>query len=221
MAKNGISQSPIDKLSIASVSDESTSSDRYEHATKSAEYMVRMDNLFQSTLQGYQQFTPAYDLRLSGQRLTNPNAVQDKKSSSRFVLENPVLVIPNSGHTASLFNYLISGNKVNMVSVVRLNNINGQNNIEVERYDFENANIETIRTDNDLLYVEFRATKVSLTYTDYNQDGTSNGRSVAAYDLTTGQPTTPSLGSGGAIPASDVQSTDQTPSATSEPESLA
>ena len=159
----------------------------YMNHTKTVEYMVMLDALVQSDVTNFNQYCPLYQFLLHGSRQANPNASQEKKSSGRFAMQNPIIVIPTSSFIAELFQKLVDGSTINEIHIVRLGNMSGQLNQIIEEYKFNTCELQDVRTNYDTTRIEFRATLVEITINGYNQAGQKQGSRNVKFNLETGQ----------------------------------
>lgn len=161
--------------------------ENYLNYTKAIEYMVKMDSLVNSAVNNFNDHCPLYQFLLHGSRQSNPNASQEKKSSGRFVMQNPILVIPNSTFAAVIFQKLVDGSNINEIRVVRLGNLSGQMNQKIEEYVFSTCELQDVQTNYDTIRIEFRATLVEITINGYDQSGSQQGSNNVKFNLETGE----------------------------------
>lgn len=193
MAQNGSQISRLqmgvteENFSGSRTRDQMVAGEEYQNATKTPEYMVKIDGLLNSTTQGFEEYALLYHFEVHLSRQTNPNAPQEKKDSGRLVMQNPVLVIESGNFTAPIVQQLVNGKNIEEIKIARLGNIGGELNQTIEEYNFTNCEFQDVRTSYDTIRVEFRATTVEIVIHTFDQTGVNQGQSNVKFDLKTGQ----------------------------------
>jgi hypothetical protein len=189
------SGSQMDRLTIgvpsmegSRTNDQILQGELYTNASKTPEYMVKIDSYLNSTTQGFEQYAPLYHFYLHASRETNPNAAQEKKDSGRVIFQNPELIIPSGNYMPTLVQLMLNAKNIDEVLITRLGNIGGQYNQKIEEYKFQNCEIQEWDLLNaDTSRFRLRATTFELTVYSFDQKGDATGNSRVGFDLKNGQ----------------------------------
>lgn len=160
----------------------------YTNATKTPEYIIKIDDYMSMTTGGYEQYAPLYHFYLHASRETNPNVAQEKKDSGRVIFQNPELIIPTGKYMPDLIKIMLNAKDILQINIIRLGNIGEQVNAKLEEYNFENCEIQEWKLiDADTCSIRLRATTFEVIIHSYDQTGAAVGDSQMKFDLKTGQ----------------------------------
>lgn len=183
---NGASSSVSNWDHFANNLDQIVPSERYENASKTPEFMVRLDDIASSTVEGYEDYVQLFHFAYEINRFTNPNVADQLYTSGRVSIEDPLMVLPNGYFSPVLQMKLMRGDLIEEVHVKRLANI-FETNVCVQEIIFTDVYLQRCLPKYDTVIFTFRPeTFENIVYT-YDQKGQLQGTTSVKFDLRTGQ----------------------------------
>ena len=183
---SGTSSSMANWDHFASNLDQIVPSERYENASKTPEFMVKLGDMASSTVEGYEDYVQLFHFAYEINRFTNPNVADQLYTSGRVSIEDPMMIIPNGYFAPILQMKLMRGDLLEEIHVKRLANI-FETNVCVQEIIFTDCYLQRCIPKYDTTIFTFRPeTFENIVYT-YDQRGQLQGTTSVKFDLRTGQ----------------------------------
>jgi hypothetical protein len=148
---------------------------------KSPEWMVSMDKLMCSTVEGFDDYVELFGWYGESSRFTSPDASGPLFTSSTLRHTDLILIIPYGGYCAQIESNMNLGQPINSLKIVRLGNIS-QAKVKLQELEYTNCKIQTCQQQLDRMIIHVQiATKTNTVFV-YGQDGTSQGQMVSKAD---------------------------------------
>ncbi len=175
----------IGNLSLSSSVDQMNLNEDYRQGSQTPEFMIKIDDLLSSSLDGYTDHAPCFLLQNEISRFTNPNASDQLYTSSRVVIEDPIIVIPNGVYVPTIQLKLVRGDLIKEIKFVRLANIN-QTNVTQQEIVYTDCYFQRSIPRGDVIWLTFRAKTYKNTVYCYDQTGQNTGQQDVTVDVSTG-----------------------------------
>ncbi|MFN7710412.1 MAG: hypothetical protein ACK5O7_05595 [Holosporales bacterium] len=176
----------ITNLGLSSSIDQMNLNENYRESSQTPEFMIKIDGLLSSTIDGYTDHAPCFLLQNEISRFTNANAADQLYTSSRVVIEDPIIVIPNGVYVPTIQMKLVRGDAINEIKFVRLANIN-QTNVVQQEILYTSCYFQRAIPRGDVIWLTFRAKTFKNTIYCYDQDtGKNTGQQDVTVDVSTG-----------------------------------
>jgi hypothetical protein len=155
---------------------------------KSPEWMVKVDGLFHSSVEGYNDYVELFGWYGESSRYTNPDVSGPLFTSSTLRHTDLVLIIPYGGYCAQLESNMNLGVGISNLTVVRLGNI-GQMKVMMQMLEFKTCKIQSCQQQLDRMILQIMIGQKTNTVYVYGQDGQSQGQMVSHVDYITNSAT--------------------------------
>ncbi len=93
---------------------------------QSPEWMVQIDSLLTSAVEGYTNYAQLFGWYGESSRYTSGDLSSSLFTSAMLRHSDLIIVIPNGGYAATIETLMNSGTPIQQLSIVRLGNINSQ-----------------------------------------------------------------------------------------------
>ena len=151
----------------------------------SPEWMIKIDDLLTSTIDGFEGYCELYGWFAEQARLTKGNTVGQLFSTSAVQHSNILVVVPNGMYLPLLETKMNSGSNISMVRIVRLSNITDYL-LPVQEIEYQNCKVDSIQQKLDEIILSIRPETRTNIVTQYGQDGGKLGQNVSRFDYTKG-----------------------------------
>lgn len=158
--------------------------DRIPSFSRSPEWMVKMDDLLNSSVENFAEYAEVFGWSGTMSRNTSPYLSSDLHTTSTLVHTDLAIIIPMSGYAAKLNMRMAKGMKISKITLVRLGNIEDVKQI-IQQIDFEICRIQSIQQSIDQLSLTIQVQKRTDTVNVYKQDGSNSGKVVSTVDFST------------------------------------
>lgn len=150
------------------------------------EWMVQMDSLLSSTVDGYTQYSQLFGWIGQETRFTQGETVNQLRSTSAVSHSNVFTLLPKGPYLPPLQTKRESGDNIQNIRIVRLANIKNMR-VVLEENLFLNSKVELVEQALDKFVLAFRPTSGKTTIYQYEQDGKLKGQTAYAWDATSGK----------------------------------
>lgn len=157
------------------------SADADPSAIKSPEWMVKIDNLLQSSVQGYTNYVELFGWYAESGRFTSPDVSGPLLTSSTLRHSDLILIMPYGGYCAQLESNMNTGVSINNLNIIRLGNI-GQMKIVLQSIEYKTCKIQNCQQQLDRMIIHVMIGSKTNTVYVYGQDGQSQGQMVSKVD---------------------------------------
>jgi hypothetical protein len=148
---------------------------------KSPEWMIKMDDLLQSEVEGYTDHCELYGWHGESSRYTSGDVSNQLFTSATLKHSELVIIIPNGGYAAKLETKMNMGIPLETVQLIRLGNIKSTK-VKIQTIDFTNCWIHSFQQQLDRLVLFFNiSSKVNTLYA-YDVHGNNKGQMVSKVD---------------------------------------
>lgn len=159
---------------------------RYQQRTETPSMMISFDDIFTSTLAGYEECTECFDVSYGSSKTTNPDAATAFASSSAYTITDIEVNIRNQSYYPVLLTKLAKAEVITEIVYTKLINV-ADLNLPAEVTVFANNYIQRIEYKIDHLSVTFKTGGFIVTSTQYGQDGGDEGNAEMTFDFIHGE----------------------------------
>ncbi len=153
-----------------------------EHSgIKSPEWMVKIDELMQSSVEGFRNYVELFGWYGESSRYTNPDISGPLFTSSTLRHSDLILIIPYGGYCAQLESHMNLGTGIGNLTIVRLGNV-GQMKVTLQQIEFKTCKIQSCQQQLDRMILHVMIGAKTNTVFVYGQDGQSQGQMVSQVD---------------------------------------
>ena len=149
---------------------------------KSPEWMVQMDTLLASTVDGFNDYCELFGWTGSGFRQTSGHIASRLHTSATIGHSDISLLIPMDGYIPTLENYMFNGTDILKITIVRLSNIK-EVKVVSQKIEFETCRIQTMQQDRDQMALVFQMQKRTNTTIVHDNLGSNTGQTVSVVDF--------------------------------------
>ncbi|AIK95579.1 hypothetical protein [Candidatus Odyssella acanthamoebae] len=161
---------------------------KHLNSVTTPEWMISIDKLLSSNIEGYETFTELYGWFAEQARLTKGSTASQLFSTSAVQHSNILIVIPNGLYLPMLETIMNTGSNLSAIKIVRLANITDLK-IPIQEVDYTNCKVESIQQKLDEIILSIRPETRMNTVIQYAQDGSKLGQNVSFFDYVTGKAT--------------------------------
>lgn len=158
---------------------DSSSSD--SSAVKSPEWMIKIDKLLQSSVEGFQDYVELFGWYAESSRFTNPDVSGPLFTTSTLRHSDLILIIPYGGYCAQLESNMNLGVGISNLNIVRLGNI-GQMKVTMQLIEYKTCKIQSCQQQLDRMILHVMIGSKTNTVYVYGQDGQNQGQMVSQVD---------------------------------------
>lgn len=151
----------------------------------SPEWLVKIDNLLSSTLDGYQDFTEIFGWQEESSRFTSGNLSNQLLGSATLKHSGLILLIPNGGHSAQIELKMNRGVPLDIVQIVRLGNIRDVK-VKLQLLEYRSCWIQAFQQQLDRVILTLSVSYKKNTIYIYDQSGGNKGQMVSEVDYVKG-----------------------------------
>ncbi len=145
---------------------------------KSPEWMLKIDDITYSTVEGYSDYVELFGWQGESSRLTGPDISGPLYTSSTLRHTDLILMIPVGGHAAQIESKMNRGENIDSLKIVRLGNI-FQTKVRLQELEFNACKIQTYQQQLDRLIVHVMIGIKTNTVFVYDQSGLCTGQMVS------------------------------------------
>jgi hypothetical protein len=180
----GLFQEPVPKL------DEILFHDAQLHGTETPQWMLRMDEIFESTIEvqvddAKTNYTQCYGYKMHAKRHVSGSRLTQNYVSSSCHHSRIWFVIPLDKSTPSLFIKLHDGTIITKTQIVRLANIGSEFNKPLWQASFDESHLEYVEIIRDYVLIALSIKAGEQKVFKYKTDGTLEGQAVSSFDYST------------------------------------
>ncbi|CAO5677985.1 MAG: hypothetical protein HEEMFOPI_01209 [Holosporales bacterium] len=160
------------------------------HGTETPQWMLRLDEIFESTIEvqvdeGKTNYTTCFGFKMHAKRQISGSRLTQHFISSSCNHSRIWFVVPLDKSTPSLSIKLHDGTIIKKTCIVRLGNIGTEFNKPLWQATFEEANIEYFEIVRDYVLFSVSVNAGEQKIFQYTPDGKLKGQSVSSYDYST------------------------------------
>lgn len=148
---------------------------------KSPEWMVKIDGLLHSSVDGYKEYVELFGWYAESSRFTNPDISGPLFTSATLRHSDLILIIPYGGYCAQLESNMNLGVNISNLNIVRLGNI-GQMKVIIQMIEYKTCKIQSCQQQLDRMILHVMIGSKTNTVYVYGQDGQSQGQMVSQVD---------------------------------------
>lgn len=145
---------------------------------KSPEWMVQIDDITVSTVDGFERFIELFGWQGESSRLTGPDVGGPLFASSTLRHTDLVLMIPVGGHAAQIETKMNRGEGIDSLKIIRLGNIQ-QAKVRLQEIEFNLCKIQTCQQQLDRMIVHVMIGIKTNTIFVFDQTGLCTGQMVS------------------------------------------
>ncbi len=157
------------------------SNDESINSVKSPEWMVKIGVLTSSTIVGFLDYAPLYGWYGESSRITAGDIGGPLQTSAQLKHSDLVLILGNGGYATSLEASMNKGYPLDLVTIVRLGNIQGVT-VKLQTTAYGNCMIQSFQQQLDRLVLHLSVTTKTNTVLVYNNLGVCAGQMVSSVD---------------------------------------
>lgn len=151
----------------------------------SPEWMVKIEQLLSSSLEGYEDFSEIFGWQEESSRFTAGNVSNQLLGSATLKHSGLILLIPNGGHAAQIELKMNRGVPLSLVQIVRLGNIRDVK-LKLQVLEYHSCWIQSFQQELDRLILTLSVSYKKNTLFIYDQDGGNKGQMVSEVDYVKG-----------------------------------
>lgn len=145
---------------------------------KSPEWMVRIDGLMQSSVEGFNDYVELFGWYAESSRYTSADVGGPLFTSATLRHTDLILIIPYGGYCTQIESNMNLGIGIENLSIVRLANI-GQAKVTVQLIEYKTCKIQSCQQQLDRMVLHVMIGSKTNTVYVYGQDGQSQGQMVS------------------------------------------
>jgi hypothetical protein len=145
---------------------------------RSPEWMVKIDNLLSSNLDGYRDFCEIFGWNEESSRFTPGNLSNQLLGSATLKHSGLMILIPNGGHSAQIELKMNRGIPLDLIEIVRLGNIQ-DSKVKLQVLDYTTCWIQSFQQQLDRVIVTVSVSIKKNTIFVYDNSGTNTGQMVS------------------------------------------
>ncbi len=145
---------------------------------KSPEWMVQIDDITVSTVDGFENFIELFGWQGESSRLTGPDVGGPLFTSSTLRHTDLILMIPVGGHAAQIETKMNRGESIDSLKIIRLGNIQ-QAKVRLQELEFNSCKIQSFQQQLDRLIVHVMIGIKTNTIFVFDQSGLCTGQMVS------------------------------------------
>jgi hypothetical protein len=166
------------RLKVAVVQNPDGDQDK---GVKSPEWMIKIDDLMISNVEGYEGFSQLYGWYGESSRFTSGDVGGPLQSSATLKHSDLILLIPNGGHTAKIETSMNIGKALDTIEIVRLANIKAAK-VRLQTLEFKTCRIQAVQQQLDRVWLVLQVGSKTNTINVYDQMGANTGQMVSRVD---------------------------------------
>lgn len=152
---------------------------------RSPEWMVKIDKLLSSSVDGYEEFTEIFGWQEESSRFTAGNLSNQLLGSATLKHSGLILLIPNGGHSAQIELKMNRGIPLDLVQIVRLGNIRDVK-VKLQLLEYHACWIQAFQQELDRVILTLSVSYKKNTLFIYDQAGGNKGQMVSEVDYVKG-----------------------------------
>lgn len=145
---------------------------------KSPEWMVKIDDITVSTVDGFESFIELFGWQGESSRLTGPDIGGPLFTSSTLRHTDLILMIPVGGHAAQVETKMNRGESIDSLKIIRLGNIQ-QAKVRLQEIEFNACRIQSCQQQLDRMIVHVMIGIKTNTIFVFDQSGLCTGQMVS------------------------------------------
>ena len=148
---------------------------------KSPEWMVQIDAITHSSVEGFEAYIELFGWQGESSRLTGPDVGGPLFTSSTLRHTDLVLMIPFGGHGAQIETMMNRGENISSIKIIRLGNVQ-QAKVRLQELEFNECKVQTCQQQLDRMIVHVMIGVKTNTVFVYDQAGMCTGQMVSKTD---------------------------------------
>lgn len=169
---------PGKKLIIPVIDDDSPDGST---SVKSPEWMIKMDEILSSNVDGYDKYGELFGWYAESSRFSSGDISNQHMSSATLKHSDLVVFIPCAGYAADLETKMNTGTPIEELTIVRLGNVKSAK-VALQSIKYTICRIQSFQQQLDRLFLHFNVTTRENTIFVYDADGNNTGQSVSSVD---------------------------------------
>lgn len=145
---------------------------------RSPEWMVRIDELLSSNLEGYTNYSEIFGWNEESSRFTPGNLSNQLLGSATLKHSGLMLLIPNGGHSAHMELKMNRGIPLDIIEIVRLGNIK-DSKVKLQVLEYKTCWIQSFQQQLDRVIITVSVSVKKNTIFVYDSSGTNKGQIVS------------------------------------------
>jgi hypothetical protein len=145
---------------------------------RSPEWMVKIDDLLSSNLDGYRDYSEIFGWNEESSRFTPGNLSNQLLSSATLKHSGLMILIPNGGHSAQIELKMNRGVPLDLITIVRLGNIQ-DTKVKLQELEYRICWIQSFQQQLDRIIVTVSVSIKKNTIYIYDTDGGNKGQIVS------------------------------------------
>jgi hypothetical protein len=148
---------------------------------KSPEWMIKIDELTTSNVDGFNGYTELFGWHGESSRFTTGDISNSLFTSATLKHSDLVVLMSNGGYATTLETNMNTGIPINSLTIVRLGNIKATKVI-IQQIDYTNCFIQTFQQQLDRIILRLTITTKTNTIFVYDNTGQNQGQMVSTVD---------------------------------------
>jgi hypothetical protein len=153
---------------------------------RSPEWMIKIDDLLSSNLDGFQDYAELFGWNEESSRFTPGNLSNQLLGSATLKHSGLTILIANGGHSAHIELKMNRGIPLDLISIVRLGNIR-DTKVKLQVLEYNVCWIQTFQQELDRIIVVCSISKKKNTIYVYDSSGANRGQIVSEVDYVLGK----------------------------------
>jgi hypothetical protein len=158
---------------------------RHTNSVTTPEWMISIDDLLSSTIEGFEDCSELYGWFAEQGRLTKGRSGNQLFSTAAVQHSNVLIVLPAGIFIPTLETKMNTGSNLALIKIVRLANMTDLK-VSLQEIEYTNCLIDSMEQQLDNIVISFRPETRQNTIFKYKQDGSKEGQAVSKFDYTTG-----------------------------------
>lgn len=155
-------------------------------AVRSPEWIVRIDNLLNSNLKGFENYAEIFGWNEESSRFTPGNLSNQILGSATLKHSGLMLMIANGGHSAQIEAKMNRGIPLGLIEIVRLGNIKNVK-LKLQILEYKQCWIQSFQQQLDRIIVTVSVSTKKNTVFVYDVSGRNTGCMVSEVDYAKGE----------------------------------
>jgi hypothetical protein len=150
-----------------------------DRGVKSPEWMLRLDDILFSYVQGYEDCCELFGWYAESNRFTSADVSNELFTSATLKHSDIIVIIPNGGYGSVLQTCMNSGNIIESMSIVRLGNV-GNMKVKLQEIAFDICRVQSFQQQLDRINLNIQVTTKTDTHYIYDVTGQIKGQMVTS-----------------------------------------
>ncbi|MBO6056265.1 MAG: hypothetical protein J6P84_04765 [Alphaproteobacteria bacterium] len=150
--------------------------------TSTPEYLIKVDNVFTSTIVNYEQFAECLWFEIGTARPSPPDPSNFFSGDRGILGKNPLVCMKYTRGATTIQQYLAGGNCIENIIIKRLAHLD-MDDQEIQALSFYDCFITTYEQKNNLIFFSFSFTRMADEQAVFNNNGGKKGNDAFSFDF--------------------------------------